>query len=224
MGLALYIVTVVGCGYLAYLTYTSHQRRSYDRMAKAALGLVAWIAIYLLALTVVSLASRDRIVGPGEEVVLCGIDPSCSLSASVIGLRRTKTVGNPPRELIAAGVFYVVTLRVTSTAANPAFKPGDLSGYVVDENGREFSMVPQAERELLSEMTSSGAASTSAAEPARNAYKKLLVLDVAPDVREPTLVITEGSALERLVEWFIMGDEASLLHGKPRIPLRIRTE
>jgi hypothetical protein len=45
------------------------------------------------------------------------------------------------------------------------------------------------------------------------------VFDLPSDIRNPSLLITEGPWMGRLIELFLIGDEDSLFHKKTRFRL-----
>ncbi len=222
MGLALMMVLVMGTSYAVLLIYQAWKRREYKQAIETAKWLGAGVGVYFVVLLAFSVTSENRMVLVGEEQKFCGFDTDCALGGTVIRVRRRKTLGNPPRELVAEGMFYAVTVRVTTAKANPQFQPRDLTGYVVDADRNRYDRFHQAEWELVSPDAKDPYEITSG--PAGGAFQKTLVFDVPTSAREPSLVMQEGSWTVRLLQRFLVADEYSLLHGKTLHRLIVREE
>lgn len=220
MALALLLVTLLGCGYLLLLTYNAYKRRQYASAAGTAKWLTLWSGVYLVVLLAFSVTSREKVAGPGEEVRFCGLDWDCRLAASLIEVETRKTVGDPPREIIADGMYYLATVKVTTNAPAPALEPRNLTGVAVDAQGREYPRFPEAERILLSARRGEDPFERVSG-PTGGSFKRTLVFDLPAGVNNPALILWEGSSIDRLVELFLIGDEASLFHAKTKLPLRI---
>jgi hypothetical protein len=212
------LMLIVG-GYLLFFTYTSWTHREYAKALSTVKLLFACLGVYLVVLLALSFTSKETIIGGGGDVRLCGLSLGCDLSASVIQVEKQKTFGNPPRELIAEGMCYLVTVKVTSNAPQPKLNPRELSGVVVDAGGRKYQRFLQAERELLS-ARGAGDPFERVAGPSGGSYKRVLVFDLPPNVQNPALIVHEGSWTERALELFLIGDEDSLFHKKTKFLLR----
>ena len=211
MGLALFGILLIGTVTGAFFIVRAWNRREFQEgMLILRWGLVIWVA-YLAALFAVALVTPEREVG-GGEVRFCGIDPECMLSASVIRITYAKTFGDPPREMIAQGMYYFVTVRVVGTSPEQAIRPA-LTGVVVDAKGRKYPQATEAERAYR-------LISTRPTEPAmRGTSRTVMIFDLPLDIERPALIIREGSMIEDLFERFIVGDEASLFHPQTKLRL-----
>jgi hypothetical protein len=221
MGLALMVVALLGAIYALFLIRTAWKRREFARAISTAKWLLIGVGVYLVVLLAVSIASEGRIAEGGEEVRLCDVTLDCSLAASVIQVDRKRTLGNPPREMIADGMYYLVTVKVTSYAADPQLNPRGLTGTVVDAEGRKFQRFLPGERELESARGEEDPFELRTG-PTGGTYKKVFVFDLPADVDTPALIVQSASMLDRFVEFFLIGDEDSLFHGRTKLPLVIR--
>lgn len=212
MALALFVILLIGTAAGAFFVVHSWNRRRFrEGVLILRWGLGIWAA-YLAVLVVVSLAAPET-EAAGGEVRFCGVDPDCTLSASVVETGYAKTLGNPPNELIAGDMFYLVTVRVLGLAPDRPRAP-TLVGVVVDGKGREFRQSANGERAYRLQPGRTGPLQVM-----RGSWRTTMVFDLPGDIEKPALVLREGSELERLFELFLIGDEASLLHPKTKLRL-----
>lgn len=182
-------------------------------MARTILGAcVVWGAVYFVILLAVSLLSGERALARGEEKAFCGFYFDCHLHASVTDVRRTKTLGNPANPRTARGNYFIVTVRISSDARGATLTPHNLIATVTDDAGRAYARDLDAERAL--EETEGDDPSFKRPVEANASYTKRLVFDLPEDARGATLHVSEGPFVERLFEFFIIGDEDSLLHRR----------
>jgi len=175
------------------------------RGAMLVLGFDAvWAVGYLALLLLTSLTSHERTLPVGERVVFCGPYLDCHLGAAVTSARAADRVAG----LRARGRFYVVTLRVSSDARRVALSTEELIPLLIAEDGREYARSFEAERAL------SGHDPPPLDWPIGPGgwYERTLVFDVPASVRRPRLSVTEGVFPDRVLEWFLIGDDDSLLH------------
>ena len=79
-------------------------------LRKLALLTIALVAgLYLAVLLIFSLASSEKVLARGDEKHFCEID--CHLAYSITDVQETKTIGEGPNQLTAAGMFRVVTIK-----------------------------------------------------------------------------------------------------------------
>ena len=184
-----------------------------SRRARLAAGLIAALAgigaLYLVTLVGVSLASQRRVLAPGEIKRFCGVYLDCHLGVSVEEVRTAASVGDPGRQTWAEGRYWIVRLRVSSDARRAMLSPYGLVAVVEDERRRRFGRDLAAERGLLGgeadrplEQSVEGGGS----------YTRTLVFDLPSDVPQPLLSVTERALPDVALEWFLIGDEDSLLH------------
>ncbi|HEX8696414.1 MAG TPA: hypothetical protein VF746_28605 [Longimicrobium sp.] len=191
-------------------------RRSSFAARRVLLAGGAVAAAYLAALTGFSLASRERVVEPGNAKYFCEID--CHLAYSVLGARREAALGaaRPSR-----GAWEVVTLRVwfdpgttSSRRGGSPLTPNPRDVRLVDAEGNRYA----PSEEGLRALEASAGRQTPLAAPLRpgESYTTTLVFDVPPGVRSPGLLVTEADPVTRL----LIGHERSLLHAKTVFRLR----
>jgi hypothetical protein len=212
LGTAL-LVFVVGLT----LIYSIVKRKVW--LTKFTLAAIALIAgIYLVLLVIFSWASSERVLARGEEKHFCEID--CHLAYSVTDVRETKTLGDAPDQVTAAGMFRVVTIKtrfdentIGRNRGNGLLYPNSRVVTVSDENGNQY--FPSAEAHAVLEK--SQAVGTEMSIPLRpsETYSTTVVFDLPAGVNNPTLLIREGE----LVTHLVIGHENSPLHKKTRFQI-----
>jgi hypothetical protein len=181
----------------ALVALAARRRRLAGRLA---IGLVAYLGPYALALVGVSLASPQQVLRLHQ--------PRCfdDWCASVEGLEQRPDIGG----VRSQGTFYLVTLRVSSRAKRITQRARDARVSLVDGSGRRYDPSPAGERAL-------GAAG-GAGEPLDSfvapggSFTHVAVFDLPADVVRPALVVNHG-AFPGLI---VIGDPQSFLH-KPTI-------
>lgn len=158
-------------------------------------GVGIWLAAYLVLLLTVSLSSSETILSAGAEKRFCSLLAGCELAASVTAAD-VRASPDPGRRR------YSVTLRIASLAQHGRVAPARLSALVADARGRRFPLSAQGPLDLE--------------EPLRPgaAYQRLLVFDLPQDAAQPRLLLTEGIALARALDLFLIADEDSFLHRR----------
>lgn len=182
------------------------------------LAIVVTAALYLSLLLIFSWASSEKVLARGQEKHFCEID--CHLAYSVIDSHATKTLGDAPNQLTAAGLFRVVTLKtrfdektISSTRGNSLLYPNSRVLVVVDANGKQYFPSADAER-FLQGLNQAGLPFTTPLRPGEN-YQTTVVFDLPADIQNPTLLIHEGEPETR----FVIGHENSLLHKKAKLQI-----
>lgn len=175
-------------------------------------------ALYLSLLLIFSWSSSEKVLAHGEEKHFCEID--CHLAYSVIDSRATKTLGDSAKQLIAAGLFRVITIKtrfdektISTTRGNGLLYPNSRVLIVIDANGKQFSPSADAER-LLQGSNQAGVPFTTPLRPSEN-YQTTVIFDLPADIQSPTLLIREGG----LETHFVIGHENSPLHKKTKFQL-----
>jgi hypothetical protein len=181
-------------------------------------AVAAIVGLYLGAMLLFSLSSSEKVLARGQEKHFCEID--CHLAYSVINVRETKTLGNAPHQLTAAGNFRVVTIQtrfdeatIGPTRGNGQLYPNSRVLVVVDQAGKEYSPSTSAQN-TLEGSSQAGTPITTPLRPSES-YKTTYVFDLPADIRNPTLLIHEGES----VTAFVIGHENSLLHKKTRFQI-----
>jgi hypothetical protein len=212
----------LGTGFLLFvvgLAFIYSVVRKKFWLTKLALSTIALVAgLYLVILLIFSFASSEKVLARGEEKHFCEID--CHLAYSVTDVRETKTLGDAPGQITAAGVFRVVTIRtrfdentISSTRGNGLLYPNSRVVTVSDENGKQYFPSAEAQR-VLEKSHAAGTAMTIPLRPGES-YSTTLVYDLPVDSKSPTLLIREGEFITHLV----IGHENSPLHKKTRFQI-----
>lgn len=180
-------------------------------------AVAAIVGLYLGAMVIFSFSSSEKVLARGQEKHFFEID--CHLAYSVIDVRETKTLGDAPRQLTAAGTFRVVTIQtrfdettISPTRGNGQLYPNSRVLVVMDQTGKKY-FVSIAQNTL----ESSRQAGTPITTPLRpgETYATTFVFDLPADVHSPTLLVHEGES----VTAFLIGHENSLLHKKTRFQI-----
>jgi hypothetical protein len=193
-------------------------RRRFGLTKFAVIGIVAVAGIYLVCLLIFSFASSEKVLARGQEKHFCEID--CHLAYSIADVRETKTLGDAPDQLTAAGMFRVVTITTrfdeTTTSLNRGdglLYPNSRVATVSGEDGKQYFPAAEAQA-LLEKSQAAGTAMTIPLRPG-DSYSTTLVFDLSADIKNPTLLIREGE----LVTHLVIGHENSPLHKKTRFQL-----
>jgi hypothetical protein len=174
--------------------------------------------LYLVLLLIFSFASSDQVLAQGQEKHFCELD--CHLAYSVADVQTTKTLGELPNQLTAAGIFRVVTIKTRFDESTIGRNRGDGLLYpnsrvvtVSDANGIEY-FPSAAAHSVLEASHAAGTAMTIPLRPSES-YSTILVFDLPVDVKNPTLWIRERESITHL----IIGHENSPLHKKTRFQI-----
>lgn len=164
-----------------------------------ALSGAAWTAVYVAALLGSSLTSRERQLGLNEDKKFCGFYLDCHMQVAVTRVDTARELG----ALKANGRFYVVTLRVSSDAVAARLGLLDPQFVLRDATGREYHRVTPAANDSLSRLIGP-----------EEEFTTTVAFDVPESVPTPRLYVTEGIWADRLLEFFLIGDEDSVLHKR----------
>ncbi len=163
---------------------------------------LAGAGIYAGLLLVASFSSKERVLSLGEQKYFCEID--CHLAYSVVDVVTTRALGTPPNQVIAAGTFYVVSVKtwfdektISAHRGNATLAPNPRRVMVVDDAGRQFASLPEGskafelERRKLAPLT----------RPLRpgESYVTELVFDLPGDAKNPQLLITDADRITSLL-------------------------
>ena len=205
-GLALFLLSLV-------LLFALGTRRMVLAKRLVAAALTGGTA-YLAALLFFSFTSREENLRKGDRKYFCEID--CHLAYSVERVERAKSLGKPPHEADAAGVFTVVTLKTwfdesTISSHRPReapLYPNPRQVYVEDASGRRFQLSTAGQRAL----EGTGRRSTQLSRPLipGESYVTELVFDLPPGARGPRLYVGDADPVASV----LIGHEESPLHRK----------
>ena len=209
MGAPLLAVTVLGLIAAAILTVIS-MARGRTRVARSiVLVSAAWVGAYATLLIFTSLESRERTLPLGEAKRFCGFYLDCHMGVAVERVDTMSTIGPPSDELRAGGMFYVVTLRVSSDARRVPLHLERPHAVIVDSEGFHHERSLEAEQKLASAL-----AELERPVQAGDSFTRAIVIDVPRGVREPRLYVSMGGPLDRALELAVIGDEDALLHAR----------
>lgn len=183
-----------------------------DLIKAILVGAAIWAGAYLLILVTVSLTSRERVLRLGEDKKFCGFYLDCHTQIAVTRVDTTRVLGTPPDQVAAAGVFYVVRLRLSSDAKAATLRFVDPELTITDQAGRSFVRSAAGERALAA--AEGPPAPLDQPIGAGGSYASTVVFDLPADARGPRLQVTDGFWAERLVELFLIGDEDSIFHAR----------
>jgi len=216
------VLAFLGTGFLLFvvglaLIYSVVRKKF--RLTKFALVTIALVAgLYLAILLIFSFASSEKVIAQGEEKHFCEID--CHLAYSVTDVRETKTLGDAPNQLTAAGIFHVVTIKtrfdentISSTRGNDLLYPNSRVVTVSDQSGNQYFPSVDAQG-VLEKSQAAGTPMTIPLRPSES-YSTTLVFDLPADIKNATLLIREGE----LVTHLVIGHENSPLHKKTRFQI-----
>lgn len=177
-------------------------------LARSAAVLAGWATVYAVVLVAVSLASEPRTLGLGENKKFCGFYIDCHRQIAVAAVDRLDSIGATRPE----GVFYVLSLRIGSDAKVARMRLIDPQLAIVDADGRRHLRSAAGEAALAQERGPLPAL-TDTVGPG-GSYVTTVVFDLPRDAREPRLTVTDGWWADRLIEFFLVGDEDSFLHRR----------
>lgn len=161
----------------------------------------------------------------GQEKYFCEID--CHLAYSIVGVEKAKTVGTGASQKIAAGMFYIVNVRtrfdektISPNRGDSPLTPSPRQVVLVDNQGHEYSISPEAQAALQSSLANKWTPMTEPLRPG-DSYSTPLVFDLPLNVQGLSLLVASPTSPEWIGS-FVIGDEGSILHKK--VYLRIASE
>lgn len=162
------------------------------------LGAAAWAALYGALLLGASLTSQELVLGTEQDKKFCGFYIDCHMRVAVTRVDTLRELGLRK----ANGVFYVVTLRVSSDAVRARLNLIQPRLVLRDDRGRRYDHVPH---------TADVAALTRPIGP-EESFTTTVVFDVPERAAGLRLQVSAGFWIDRLIEAVLIGDEDSLLH------------
>lgn len=217
MGVLLMLMTIGG-SIIAAMTFVFALITKKRWLARFMLaGVAIWLIIYAVMLLGFSLASTEKVLAAGEAKAYCGFYLDCHMHTAVTGVRTASTVG----ERKAAGLFYIVSIRVFSDAKNPeiALRLIEPKARVVLADGRQLDrdeaaegLLPSAKMRLDADITNSGP------------IGKEIVFDVPANAANAKLLITEGYGIDKAIEHLLVGDDDSFLHAQTFFELNAQND
>ncbi|HYV98822.1 MAG TPA: hypothetical protein VE967_15310 [Gemmatimonadaceae bacterium] len=214
MSLLLFIATIglLGLTGVALVAWKLRGRNVSDLLVTAGIALGAWGAAYATLLVGTSLTSKPRVLSYGETKRYCGFYLDCHLHSAVVGVDSLRLIRTATAELTAGGLFFIVTVEVSSDARRAPIHFVDPRAVVRAADGRAFARSDMAERALAA----SGSPSTpiESVVNAGESFRTTLVFDVPADAKGLVLDLTDGYGIDRAIELLLVGDDDSLLHAR----------
>ncbi|MDX6403789.1 MAG: hypothetical protein QOH70_1244 [Blastocatellia bacterium] len=214
------VLAFLGTGFLLFLAtlglIQSVVVRKHSRAKVVLLAMLVIAGAYLAAILIFSLASHEKVLARGEEKHFCEVD--CHLAYSVVDVRQTKALGNPPTT--AQGTYTVVTIKtrfdettISSLRGDGLLYPNSRVVTLVDEHGIKYAPASNDQRALAAGQGDGKPLST----PLRpgESYTTVIAFDLPADARASTLLINEGEWVTHLV----IGHENSPLHQQTKFQL-----
>ena len=199
LGILMMLFTV---GLVVLATVVLVQARLKQRPApwrRMALGAAGWATVYLAMLLGSSLTSRERQLGLNEDKQFCGFYIDCHMQVAVTDVDTVRQIDT----LKSGGLYYVVKLRVSSSAVRAHLRLLDPQFVLRDAQGREYHSLPVDRHDSLTRLIGP-----------EESFTTTVVFDVPAAVQAPRLYVTEGIWADRFLEFFLIGDEDSVLHER----------
>lgn len=193
--LAVFFITACLLGILFALA-----GRRWKLLSRLCLGLALFISFYAVLLIGFSLMSPQKVLAMHQ--MQC-FDDWC---ASVEQVVQRTTIG----PVHARGVYYLVTIRVTSQAKRISQRALDAAVFLLDEQGMRYDLSPQGQKSL--ETAGEAGQPLNSWVDAGGSFTYTAVFDLPAKTNKPGLVISHGS----FPGLIIIGDAQSFLH-KPTI-------
>ena len=159
-----------------------------------------WVAVYLAVLLATSLTSDERVLDIAQDKKFCGFYLDCHMQVAVTGVDTVREIGLRR----ANGMFYIVTLRVSSDAVRARLNLIAPRLVLLDAAGRRYDQVPD----------NSGSATLAREIGPEESFNSTVVFDVPEDAANLRLHVSMGFWVDRLIEAVLIGDEDSILHKR----------
>jgi hypothetical protein len=216
------VMALLGTGFLFLLAaIVLTQSLIVKKRKRAKVILVAMLVIagaYWAVTLIFSLASHEKVLARGEEKHFCEID--CHLAYSIVNARQSRTIGNPPNQSAAQGLYTIVTIKtrfdettISPTRGSGLLHPNSRVLTLFDERGNKYKPSVEGQRALAAGQ-GSGTALTTPLRPGES-YTTDVVFDLPSDAKASSLLINEGEWVTHL----FIGHENSPLHKQARFQL-----
>lgn len=207
-GVLLMLATIAFVFGTAVVLLLGRLRGSRPSLARIALAFGSWAAVYGFLLVRASLSSEPRVLALDAPKRFCGFYLDCHTQVAVTAVEQLDSISR----MAAAGTFYVVTLRVSSDARRARLRLAGPEVTIRDAAGRHFARSTEAES-ALADLRGPQGPLTQSLDPGE-AFLTSVVFDLPRDARDPQLFVTDGWWADRLIEFFLVGDEDSFLHER----------
>jgi len=160
--------------------------------------LVTGIGVYVAALVIASLASRSRLLAPGQEKHLCEVD--CHLAYSVAGAKAETLPGGNTRHTVTVKIRFDETTIAPWRPKDASLSPNSRYVALVDSTGTRYQGSADGLRRRLIPGES---------------YTTDIVFEVPSSARNLRLVLRNADPETA----FVIGHENSFFHGKTMFAL-----
>jgi len=197
--LLLFVGLVLGSAALV-AAYVFARITKREPLARTSLRLlVGGVGVYLVLLVIASVASRSRVLAPGEEKHICEVD--CHLAYSVAGAKAESLSDGRVRHTVTVQVRFDKETISNRRALDMPLSPNSRYVAVVDAQGHRYPGSTEGLRRRLIPGES---------------YTTDIVFEVPAGSRAVALVLRSADPETP----FLIGHENSLLHGKTMFALR----
>jgi hypothetical protein len=204
-----FLIAVLGCVVAFIALFYFLMRRQWRWVRRVSLSLVSFLVLYTTALISVALLSPQHVVAMHEDRCF---DDWC-ISAEQV-LQRPK-LGLTATSVMAHGVFYLVTVRVSSRARGITQRALDVQVYLLDTKGQRYDP-SVAGQQALDVSGQGGQQLTSELAPGAS-FARTIVFDLPKGSSHLTLLVNHGLFPDMLV----IGSEQSIFHKPTIITLQI---
>jgi len=195
----LFLGLVLG-GAALVATYLFARITKREPLARITLRLLAGgVGAYVVLLVIASVASRNRVLAPGEEKHICEVD--CHLAYSVAGAKAESLSDGRVRHTVTVQVRFDKETISNRRALDMPLSPNSRYVALVDAEGRRYRGSTDGLRRRLIPGES---------------YATDIVFEVPATARELRLVLRSADPETP----FVIGHENSLFHGKVTFRLR----
>ena len=208
---AFVLILAVLCCILALIALGySLLRRQWARTKGVLLALVSFLVLYAVVLLGVSLLSPQRVLTMHQD--RCFDDWCLSVEQVVPQF----TISTAPPVASAHGVFYLVTVRVSSRARAISQRALDAQVYLLDARSQRYDPDPSGQQAL--DATGQGGQPLNSELVPGGSFTRTVVFDLPKSSSHLSLVVTHGLFPDVLV----IGSEQSFLHKPTIFQLQIK--
>jgi hypothetical protein len=179
--------------------------RKHGRAKLVLLALLVIAGVYLTAMLIFSLASREHVLARGQEKYFCELD--CHLAYSMVNITQAKTFGDTANQLTAQRPFTIVTIKTRfdekttgPPRGNGLLYPNGRTVFLIDQQGQRYVPVSRAGTPLTNPVRAGESHTTE-------------IAFELPANAQPASILINEDARETL---FVIDHENSLLHKKTR--------
>jgi hypothetical protein len=204
-----FLVAVLGCVVALFSLFYFLLRRQWRRATRISLALVSFLVVYAATLISVALLSPQHVFAMHEDRCF---DDWCISAERVV---QVPALSAASASVVAHGVFYLVTVRVSSRAKGITQRALDVQVYLLDAKSQRYDP-STAGQQVLDASGQGGQQLTSELTPGAS-FTRTIVFDMPKYASHLTLLVDHGLFPGML----IIGDEQSILHRPTIINLQI---